>query len=190
MSTITPNVGLIKPDHSEASSIDVINVNFDAIDAAVGDIATVESSPTAAAHAVGEYLLYAGHMYRVTSAISAGSALILGTNVTPVKFGDELENANTAIKTLQDSVARINYINKPADTSCASWYNLGTGVTYFYANEYEGYGLPGSGLLVQFTQDSAGYTRYKNMAQMLFSGTAIYHRRIMSDAFTSWASIV
>lgn len=40
-----------------------------------GSIATVETSPATANHSVGEYIVYNGQLYKVTSAITAGTTL-------------------------------------------------------------------------------------------------------------------
>jgi len=56
----------------------------DAIDAAQdSNLATIESSPATAAHAVGEYIVLNGHLYKVTAAIAAGQTLTVGTNIAP-----------------------------------------------------------------------------------------------------------
>ena len=87
-------------------------------------------------------------------------------------------------------MSRINYIDLPANTSCAAWYALGTGARYIYGGEYASYGLPMSGLIVQYTQDNQEYTQDKNLAQMLFANDGFYYRRIQNNAFTSWTKIV
>lgn len=54
----------------------------DAIDTAQnGNLATIESSPATAAHAVGEYIVYNGQLYKVTATIAAGQTLTVGTNI-------------------------------------------------------------------------------------------------------------
>ena len=59
----------------------------DAIDTAQnGNLATIESSPATAAHAVGEYIVYNGQLYKVT-AIASGQTLTVGTNISAVSNG-------------------------------------------------------------------------------------------------------
>ena len=67
----------------------------DAIDEDIlGNLATIESSPATAAHAVGEYIVYNGQLYKVTAAISPGETLTPGTNIAAVSGGglNDLKN--------------------------------------------------------------------------------------------------
>lgn len=60
----------------------------DAIDTAQnGNLATIESSPATAAHAVGEYIVLNGQLYKVTATIAAGQTLTVGTNITAINNG-------------------------------------------------------------------------------------------------------
>jgi hypothetical protein len=60
----------------------------DAIDEDILDnLATIESSPATAAHAVGEYIVYNGQLYKVTAAIASGQTLTPGTNIAAVSGG-------------------------------------------------------------------------------------------------------
>lgn len=60
----------------------------DAIDAAQdSNLATIESSPATAAHAVGEYIVLNGQLYKVTATIAAGQTLTPGTNIAAVSGG-------------------------------------------------------------------------------------------------------
>lgn len=62
-----------------------------------GSIATVESSPVTANHAIGEYILYGGTVYRVTAAIATGEAIAPGTNVIAESVGDALTSLNNGL---------------------------------------------------------------------------------------------
>lgn len=63
----------------------------DAIDTAQnGNLATIESSPATAAHAVGDYVVYNGQLYKVTAAIAAGETLTVGTNIEQTNLSNEL----------------------------------------------------------------------------------------------------
>ena len=65
----------------------------DAIDAAQdSNIATIESSPATAAHAVGEYIVLNGQLYKVTAAISAGQTLTVGTNIESTNVANIIQN--------------------------------------------------------------------------------------------------
>jgi hypothetical protein len=62
-----------------------------------GMIASVEETSTASkAYSEGEYLIYNGTLYRVTSSISSGGTLTPNTNITAVIVGDELTDLNNA----------------------------------------------------------------------------------------------
>lgn len=59
----------------------------DDIEALAGSLATIESSPATAAHAVGEYIVLNGQLYKVTATIAAGQTLTVGTNITAINNG-------------------------------------------------------------------------------------------------------
>lgn len=62
-----------------------------------GSVATVEVSPAVANHAVGDFILYGGQLYKVTSAISAGESLTPGTNISSTSAGSELKSLKSGL---------------------------------------------------------------------------------------------
>jgi len=58
-----------------------------------GSIATIETSPATANHSVGEYIVYNGQLYKVTTAITAGTTLT--GKISAVSVGAELRNIHT-----------------------------------------------------------------------------------------------
>lgn len=60
----------------------------------VGSVATIETSPATATHAVGDYIVYNGQLYEVTTAIAVGETLTVGTNITATTVGAELTALN------------------------------------------------------------------------------------------------
>lgn len=66
-----------------------------------GSIATVESSPVTANHAIGEYILYGGTVYRVTAAIATGETIVPGTNVIAESVGDALTELNNGLNAFE-----------------------------------------------------------------------------------------
>lgn len=66
-----------------------------------GSIATVEKSPAVANHSIGEFILYGGDLYEVTSAIAAGETLVVGTNIAAASIGDELSALNNGLTALE-----------------------------------------------------------------------------------------
>lgn len=107
MPYITEALNMTVVEEGEAADLRTVSDALDKIDAFAGDIATVEESPSVAAHDKGELLVYAGHLYKVTAAIAIGDSLTLGTNVTPANVGTELSTLRTDVDTLQDSVLPI-----------------------------------------------------------------------------------
>jgi len=72
-------------------------VEQDAIDAAQnGNLATIESSPATAAHAVGEYIVYDGQLYEVIAAITTGQTLTVGTNIAVTSVDKMLQYTEVA----------------------------------------------------------------------------------------------
>lgn len=90
-----------------------------------GSIATVESSPVTANHAIGEYILYGGTVYRVTAAIATGEAIAPGTNVIAESVGDALTSlnnglivplmSNTEFHAVNRTIAQGSYYECPVD---------------------------------------------------------------------------
>ena len=62
-----------------------------------GSIATVETSPVVANHAIGDYILYGGTVYRVTAAIAVGETIVPGSNVTEENIGDAIRSLNKGL---------------------------------------------------------------------------------------------
>lgn len=101
----------------EASAVAVTSVtptyttaSAGAVDA--GSVATIETSPTVAAHAVGDIILYGGKIYEVTAAISIGESLVIGTNIVATSIGDEISALNAGLTNVESET--INYNNSAA----------------------------------------------------------------------------
>lgn len=61
-------------------------------------LATVESTSTASkAYSVGDYLVLNGQLYEVTTAITSGETLTVGTNISATTVGDELTSLNNGL---------------------------------------------------------------------------------------------
>lgn len=63
-------------------------------------VAPAETSPAAAAHAAGEYLIYNGALYTAAAPIAAGDALTVGGNILAASkgLGGKLDRLNSAVK--------------------------------------------------------------------------------------------
>lgn len=68
-------------------------------DKILGNLATIETSPAIANHAVGSYIVYNSQLYRVTTAITAGGTL--DGKITAVNVGDMV---STRFNTIKDYV--------------------------------------------------------------------------------------
>lgn len=75
---------------------------------AVEYVAPTETSPAAAAHAVGENLIYNGALYEVTAAIAVGDTLTVGTNIAavPAGLGGEVADLKSAKVNTNQGVAQ------------------------------------------------------------------------------------
>lgn len=63
----------------------------------IGSIATIESNPVAANHAVGEFLCINGQVYEVIDAITAGDSIALGENVQAANLGSQITALNNGL---------------------------------------------------------------------------------------------
>lgn len=80
----------------------------DAIDTAQnGNLATIESSPATAAHAVGEYIVLNGQLYKVTAAIAAGQTLTVGTNIAATTIAGAFGTVSEASPTVGTNITNI-----------------------------------------------------------------------------------
>ena len=90
----------------------MLNVEIDSLSyskANASNQATIETNASAAsqAYAVGKYLVLGGILYKVTSAISQGGAIVTSgasQNVEAVTIGDELVSLNTSLA--QEKITR------------------------------------------------------------------------------------
>ena len=65
--------------------------------AEVGNVATIETTPTVNSYAIGDYLVYSGQLYKVIAAIAANENLVVGTNIDAVSVGNELTALNNGL---------------------------------------------------------------------------------------------
>lgn len=93
---------------------------------AVEYVAPTETSPAAAAHVVGEYLIYNGTLYKVTAAIAVGDTLTAGTNIAAAPNGvarevtdlkSALINIATDIKSLLNDIAYVRTNHQAASVA-------------------------------------------------------------------------
>lgn len=101
------------------------------VETLAGSIATIEKSPATANHSVGEYIVYNGQLYKVTTAITAGTTLT--GKISAVSVGDEINSLNSYSSGTNGSV-RYRKSGRIVDITIASsaisdynkWITLGT----------------------------------------------------------------
>jgi hypothetical protein len=103
------------------------NNGLDAIlETVVGDFAQIETSPATYSHAVNDYIVYEYQLYKVTSAITAGDNLVVGTNIASTSARNEF-TVQTQTVTVTTNVtltfARFGRI------VCVSYHANGTAIT-------------------------------------------------------------
>ena len=82
------------------------------------NIATIESSTTASqAYSAGDYLVLNGQLYEVTTAISSGETLTVGTNISATTVGSELTALNAGLMSVGFSSPEIVTFPFTADRS-------------------------------------------------------------------------
>lgn len=117
---------------------DAVNKSY-ADNTILGNLAMIESSPATAAHAVGEYIVLNGQLYKVTAAIAAGQTLTVGTNIEAVKLGDAVKLLNDKDKTyrvttgingvnvfLKGNLALLSVTGFQFTASARGWYEITT----------------------------------------------------------------
>ena len=100
MSTIykngTPYLGITQAqDMSVQVGDNTLNLQS-AIQNILGDFAPIESNPVSKAYTVGQYLIFNGNLYKVTTDIAQGGTLVIGTNVQATTVNNELTNLGAA----------------------------------------------------------------------------------------------
>lgn len=73
-----------------------------------GSIATVETNPATANHSVGEYIVYNGQLYNVTTAITAGTTLT--GKISAVSMGNELTTLHSVSASANVTINSGGYI--------------------------------------------------------------------------------
>ena len=133
MATTTTNLGLTKPDYTDAADIAVINTNMDTVDAAItaantnitatkSDLGIVEDGNTAT-HSItaGQYVIWKGNLYTASSAIATGTTLST-SNLTAV--------SNGGLNSLNEHIATRNAypFSKAVTAGSVSWFDTNIAV--------------------------------------------------------------
>ena len=92
------SVGLSE-QHGYNYQSEAINKAQLGVNAALGNIAEIETSPAGSAHSVGARLVYNGKLYKVTAPIVQGGTIVIsgsGANVTPTTAEDDIAAQGSA----------------------------------------------------------------------------------------------
>lgn len=74
----------------------------------IGSMATIETSPATASHTVGSYILWNYQLYEVTSAISVGETLVVGSNIEATDMGSEISDLKSDLTSVSNVLADID----------------------------------------------------------------------------------
>lgn len=89
-----------------------------AFDEMAGNLAPIEISPASTNHAVGTQIVYNGILYKVSSAISTGDNLVVGTNITKYP----VSNAISDISDITEIPNLSQYVTDTAITKVWKFY--------------------------------------------------------------------
>lgn len=89
-----------------------------------GSVATIETSPATTNHEVGEYILWNGVLYTVTSAIATGENLVINSNISVRTIGSELQALNTGLTTQEIAITLNTSAWNANNTKCYRMGNL------------------------------------------------------------------
>ena len=89
------------------------------VETLTGSVATIEESPATANHAVGDFIVYNGQLYSVISAITAGNALVVGTNISATSAGAELTTLKNGLN-VSDISSNFTIDSSYVDNFCAN----------------------------------------------------------------------
>ena len=87
----------LKANTADVNTALATKADTSAVNTLAGSLAMIETSPATASHAVGSYIVWNGQLYEVTSAISSGETLVVGTNISARTVGDELTALNNGL---------------------------------------------------------------------------------------------
>lgn len=90
-----------------------------------GSIAAIETSPATSNHSVGDYIVYGGTLYKVTTAITAGESLVVGTNITTAVLTDDL----TKVYKNEETLTMSQYGTEALDLDATNYILLGVNGT-------------------------------------------------------------
>lgn len=99
LSEVEKNNGTVYYIYDSDTVLDASDVALDngTVEDLAGSVATIETSPATAIHAVGDFILWNGQLYTVTSAIAVGETLTVGSNITATSAGSEITELKSGL---------------------------------------------------------------------------------------------
>lgn len=110
---------------------------------AIGSIATIETSPATATHAVGDYIVWNGQLYKVTAAIAVGETLSTSTNVSATNIGSELNAGLMAFETKFEGTLASGSGRTTGQNAQYTSYTITEKGLYFLSAETSGMNING-----------------------------------------------
>ena len=138
----------------------------------IGNIATIESSPASANHAVGEFIVYNGQMYSVIDGITAGQALT-PSNISATSAGDELSSLKAGIN------------NRFRTVTSGSLYDIKASGIYYLSSAVTNKPTANGGF---YYCSFYGNTIYGGIFVPAYDGTATRPYLIFTNNGTTWAT--
>jgi hypothetical protein len=186
LSTAEKNNGTVYYIYDSDAVMDAEDVGIDGggtVQDLAESVATIETSPATAAHAVGDYILWNGQLYEVTSAIAVGETLTVGTNITATTLTNGLTSVESAITLHNYSQAINQSINSGGtrDITTTVVVPADFGNNYIFSQQYAG---NPSMFISNYFRNSDGYlcVTIKNAAQSSQTcGTITFKYLILND---------
>ena len=99
LSTAEKNNGTVYYIYDSDAVLDASEVSLGSgtVEDLAGSVAVIETSPATATHAVGDYIVWNGQLYTVTSAIATGENLVINSNILATTVGTELQTLNNGL---------------------------------------------------------------------------------------------
>lgn len=144
-------------------------------------IATIEETLTASkAYAAGEYIFVraADTMYRATTAIVSGAALVVGTNIAKTTVGEELSSANSNFSNYSIQFLHRRYVDNWDDVKSAGWYT-GSNAT----------NAPTSGWVSAICIPANNDPKYSMVIATAIGTGSLYCRRCNGGTWGTWRAI-
>lgn len=123
LTTAEKNNGTVYYIYDSDAMIEAQEVGLDGgnVEDLAGSVATIETSPATANHSVGEYILWNGVLYTVTSAIATGENLVVNSNISATTVGEELTALNKGLTNIQRGTGTVTSVTTSTKTQTVTF---------------------------------------------------------------------